>query len=169
MFTRDKIFTKPISKLQVQAYREGNLQYFLLSRSFFESLRPSLALAWNGWRCPTDCASPPLLCWCTRKLICLYNPSGGLYMGFALPLVASYSRNRTTYTDFGLQERIMAEPYGKDHEMFQYSLFLVFCNRCITCLIALSILLVREREKGWLWLKGKDLPHCCKASVLGCR
>eukprot|EP00884_Botryococcus_braunii_P010657 jgi/Botrbrau1/19593/Bobra.0035s0071.4 len=42
-----------------------------------------------------------------------------------------------------LQERIMAEPYGNDQEMFQHSLFLVFCNRCITCLVAFGALVIR--------------------------
>ena len=41
-----------------------------------------------------------------------------------------------------LQERIMQEPFGG--ETFSYSLFLVLCNRIVTCIVALTMLLVRR-------------------------
>lgn len=37
----------------------------------------------------------------------------------------------------------MAEPFGKGHDMFKFSLFLVLCNRCITCIVAICFQLVR--------------------------
>jgi adenosine 3'-phospho 5'-phosphosulfate transporter B2 len=46
-----------------------------------------------------------------------------------------------------LQERIMTLPYGTDEaaERFKYSLFLVLCNRIMSCAVALVMLLVRPR------------------------
>lgn len=44
-----------------------------------------------------------------------------------------------------LQERVMTMPFvGKDgtEEQFGYSLFLVFCNRAVTCVVAVMSLLV---------------------------
>eukprot|EP00898_Chlorokybus_atmophyticus_P003576 jgi/Chlat1/4219/Chrsp27S04298 len=44
-----------------------------------------------------------------------------------------------------LQERIMTQPFGEQGEMFKNSLFLVLCNRLVTCAIAFGTLLVRGR------------------------
>lgn len=43
-----------------------------------------------------------------------------------------------------LQERIMQEPFGG--EAFSYSLFLVLCNRILTCSVALSMLLLHGQD-----------------------
>ena len=36
----------------------------------------------------------------------------------------------------------MKQPYGEEKEYFKHSLFIVLCNRLITCAVAMAILLV---------------------------
>jgi len=45
-----------------------------------------------------------------------------------------------------LQEKIMRYPYGEDKEYFKYSLFIVFCNRLLTCTVCAVITMVRGGE-----------------------
>ncbi len=41
----------------------------------------------------------------------------------------------------------MQESFGEgEGEVFKYSLFLVLCNRVLTCCVAITLLLVRERQ-----------------------
>ncbi|EIE27556.1 DMT family transporter: UDP-galactose/UDP-glucose [Coccomyxa subellipsoidea C-169] len=40
-----------------------------------------------------------------------------------------------------LQERIMTRPFGEDEDIFKFSLFLVLCNRLVTCTLAVGCLL----------------------------
>jgi len=42
-----------------------------------------------------------------------------------------------------MQERIMTLPFGEAGETFKSSLFLVLCNRLMTCCVAIACLLVR--------------------------
>lgn len=68
------------------------------------------------WECSTTSSAPPL------------------------PL-ASQRRNLNTY----LQERIIAEEYiGEDGvpERFKATMFIVMCNRCVTCVVAGVLLLL---------------------------
>ncbi|KAK4759139.1 hypothetical protein SAY87_020440 [Trapa incisa] len=52
----------------------------------------------------------------------------------------------TTLVIYGvLQEKIMRVPYGPDKEPFQYSLFLVFCNRIMTSAVSAAVLLVSKK------------------------
>ncbi|KAK1265508.1 UDP-galactose/UDP-glucose transporter 5 [Acorus gramineus] len=44
-----------------------------------------------------------------------------------------------------LQEKIMRVPYGKNKELFRYSLFLVFCNRITTCAVSAGALLASKK------------------------
>eukprot|EP00243_Klebsormidium_subtile_P008708 TRINITY_DN4180_c0_g1_i3.p1 TRINITY_DN4180_c0_g1~~TRINITY_DN4180_c0_g1_i3.p1 ORF type:complete len:363 (-),score=42.68 TRINITY_DN4180_c0_g1_i3:397-1485(-) len=46
-----------------------------------------------------------------------------------------------------LQERIMKLPYGEEKEYFKFSLFLVLCNRALTCSVCV----------GLLWAQSKPL------------
>ncbi|XP_002974853.2 UDP-galactose/UDP-glucose transporter 5B [Selaginella moellendorffii] len=45
-----------------------------------------------------------------------------------------------------MQERIIRVPYGSSGEFFQYSLFLVFCNRILTCAFAITVMLVLKKD-----------------------
>ncbi|PKI74320.1 hypothetical protein CRG98_005296 [Punica granatum] len=48
----------------------------------------------------------------------------------------------TTLVTYGiLQEKIVRVPYGPNKEPFQYSLFLVFCNRITTSTVSAAVLL----------------------------
>ncbi|BDA48713.1 Adenosine 3'-phospho 5'-phosphosulfate transporter 1 [Coccomyxa sp. Obi] len=40
-----------------------------------------------------------------------------------------------------LQERIMTRPFGEDGDTFKFSLFIVLCNRLVTCILAVGCLL----------------------------
>eukprot|EP00262_Sarcandra_glabra_P005296 TRINITY_DN16711_c0_g2_i1.p1 TRINITY_DN16711_c0_g2~~TRINITY_DN16711_c0_g2_i1.p1 ORF type:complete len:339 (+),score=12.59 TRINITY_DN16711_c0_g2_i1:288-1304(+) len=44
-----------------------------------------------------------------------------------------------------LQEKIMRVPYGENKEFFKYSLFLVFCNRIMTCAVSAGALLASKK------------------------
>ncbi|XP_020528356.1 UDP-galactose/UDP-glucose transporter 5B [Amborella trichopoda] len=44
-----------------------------------------------------------------------------------------------------LQEKIIRVPYGKDKEFFKFSLFLVFCNRITTSVVAAAFLLASKK------------------------
>lgn len=37
----------------------------------------------------------------------------------------------------------MTRPFGDEGDLFKYSLFLVLCNRLVTCVLAVGCLLVR--------------------------
>eukprot|EP00850_Spirogloea_muscicola_P011432 SM000071S21056 [mRNA] locus=s71:155439:158818:- [translate_table: standard] len=45
-----------------------------------------------------------------------------------------------------LQEKIMTIPYGVEGEKFSYSLFIVLCNRVLTCAVAAGVLLLRQQS-----------------------
>eukprot|EP00271_Cylindrocystis_brebissonii_P014240 TRINITY_DN35534_c0_g1_i1.p1 TRINITY_DN35534_c0_g1~~TRINITY_DN35534_c0_g1_i1.p1 ORF type:complete len:374 (+),score=54.32 TRINITY_DN35534_c0_g1_i1:588-1709(+) len=45
-----------------------------------------------------------------------------------------------------MQERIMKFPYGPQEERFTYSLFIVLCNRILTCTVAIVVLLVQGKS-----------------------
>ncbi|KAH9556252.1 hypothetical protein CY35_07G017200 [Sphagnum magellanicum] len=45
-----------------------------------------------------------------------------------------------------MQEKIMRSPYGEEKEFFKYSLFIVFCNRLLTCSVCTLIILVRQED-----------------------
>ncbi|GJP55673.1 hypothetical protein CLOM_g14616 [Closterium sp. NIES-68] len=45
-----------------------------------------------------------------------------------------------------MQERIMRQPYGADQEKFQESLFIVLCNRILTCSLAVVVLLIQGKS-----------------------
>ncbi|KAH8955921.1 hypothetical protein BDL97_07G010900 [Sphagnum fallax] len=45
-----------------------------------------------------------------------------------------------------MQEKIMRSPYGEEKEFFKYSLFIVFCNRLLTCSVCMLIILVRQED-----------------------
>jgi adenosine 3'-phospho 5'-phosphosulfate transporter B2 len=40
----------------------------------------------------------------------------------------------------------MRSPYGEEKEFFKYSLFIVFCNRLLTCSVCMLIILVRQED-----------------------
>ncbi|KAK4785053.1 hypothetical protein SAY86_001742 [Trapa natans] len=53
----------------------------------------------------------------------------------------------TTLVIYGvLQEKIMRVPYGANKETFQYSLFLVFCNRITTSAVSAAVLLASNKS-----------------------
>ncbi|KAI4340391.1 hypothetical protein MLD38_025231 [Melastoma candidum] len=53
----------------------------------------------------------------------------------------------TTLVIYGvLQEKIMQVPYGIEKEYFKYSLFLVFCNRIMTCTVSAGFLLASKKS-----------------------
>ncbi|CAI7819323.1 unnamed protein product, partial [Closterium sp. NIES-53] len=43
-------------------------------------------------------------------------------------------------------ERIMRQPYGEEQEKFQESLFIVLCNRILTCSLAVIVLLIQGKS-----------------------
>lgn len=45
-----------------------------------------------------------------------------------------------------MQERIMKQPYGPEKEFFQHSLFIVLCNRILTLIVAVLILVVQGKS-----------------------
>lgn len=50
----------------------------------------------------------------------------------------------TTGCHVFLQERIMKMPYGEEKEYFTFSLFLVLCNRALTCSVCVCLLWVSK-------------------------
>ncbi|KAJ7550832.1 hypothetical protein O6H91_07G120600 [Diphasiastrum complanatum] len=45
-----------------------------------------------------------------------------------------------------MQERIMRLPYGDGKEYFEHSLFIVFCNRALTCMITVILMLIQRKD-----------------------
>ena len=47
-----------------------------------------------------------------------------------------------------LQERVMTVGFGDQQELFRWSLFVVFCNRLVTCGVAVIVMFVNKKA---LW------------------
>eukprot|EP00249_Psilotum_nudum_P010684 c22698_g1_i2 orf=210-1190(-) len=55
----------------------------------------------------------------------------------------------STLIIYGLmQEKIMRVPYGEEKDYFKYSLFIVLCNRVLTCIASSIFLLIQKSSKG---------------------
>lgn len=45
-----------------------------------------------------------------------------------------------------LQERMMTVGFGENGELFSWSLFIVFCNRLLTCIISFGLLVIQRKS-----------------------
>ena len=45
-----------------------------------------------------------------------------------------------------LQERMMTVGFGDKQELFSWSLFIVFCNRFLTCIISFGLLVIQRKS-----------------------